>query len=185
MGQRWSILLVRELLPGPRRFTDLLLPGLTPNVLSTRLRELEAAGLVASVALPPPARMAWVLTEAGRRLKPVVLALGAFGAAYLDAPEPDDVVSSRWFVVSLQRRYRGLLDGVRVQLWIDGVPYQLGFVKGRLDARDGEALDAEVTVRGTFGGMAAALSARPSGASLEVVGDRALWEAVHAGFAVG
>lgn len=89
VGARWTLPIVRDLLPGPRRFTDLRrgLPGLAPNLLTDRLRELEAAGLVERVDLPPPAaRQVYRLTDRGRELEPVVLELGRFGVDLMDRP---------------------------------------------------------------------------------------------------
>lgn len=177
VGGRWALLLVRDLLPGPRRFTDLLRPGLTPNVLSTRLRELSEAGLVQKVTLPAPAGRAWALTEQGRGLEPVVLALGAFGQAYLSAPRPDDSFDGRWFVVSLQRRFRGPGEG-RVQLWIDGAPYRVQLGGGRASVRDGVDPSASLTVRGSLPEVAATLS---GGEGAYVDGDRAVLERLVAG----
>ena len=83
VGERWALLVVRELLLGPKRFTDLRagLPGASPNVLSQRLRELEQTGVVRRRKLPPPASI-WVyeLTDWGLALDPVVLALGRWGS---------------------------------------------------------------------------------------------------------
>jgi DNA-binding HxlR family transcriptional regulator len=91
VGERWALLVIRELLLGPKRFTDLRagLPGASPNVLAQRLRELEGAGIVAREALPPPAAtQVYALTARGAALEPVVLALGRWGAeTALPAPE--------------------------------------------------------------------------------------------------
>jgi DNA-binding HxlR family transcriptional regulator len=88
IGERWSLLVVRDLLPGPRRFTDLArsLGGITPTRLTERLRSLEAAGLV--VREPPTSgREVWYsLTEAGRDLEPVVDALELWGLDHAFAP---------------------------------------------------------------------------------------------------
>jgi DNA-binding HxlR family transcriptional regulator len=94
VGERWTLLLIRELLLGPRRFTDLLeaLPGLGTSLLAERLKHLEAAGLIHRERLPPPAATAYQLTEAGRGLGPVVGALAAFGAQLLDVPAPGELV---------------------------------------------------------------------------------------------
>jgi DNA-binding HxlR family transcriptional regulator len=95
VGERWTLLLIRELLLGPRRFTDLLdvLPGLGTSLLAERLKHLEAAGLIRRERLPPPAgATAYQLTEAGTGLGPVVGALAAFGAQLLDTPSPDELV---------------------------------------------------------------------------------------------
>ena len=83
IGERWALLVVRELVLGPKRFTDLRagLPNLSPDVLAQRLRELERAGVALRRKLPPPAG-SWVyeLTDWGRELEPVVLALGRWGS---------------------------------------------------------------------------------------------------------
>jgi DNA-binding HxlR family transcriptional regulator len=88
VGERWALLVVRELLLGPKRFTDLRagLPHVGPDVLAQRLRDLEQSGLVRRGTLPPPAgSRIYELTERGRELEPVVLALGRFGSV---APFP-------------------------------------------------------------------------------------------------
>jgi len=82
-GERWALLVVRELLLGPKRFTDLRggLPGVGPDVLAQRLRDLELAGIVRRGILPPPAgSRIYELTERGRELEPVLLALGRWGS---------------------------------------------------------------------------------------------------------
>ena len=83
VGERWALLVVRELLLGPKRFTDLRagLAHVSPNVLSQRLRELESAGVVRRRKLPPPAASRiYELTEWGEGLEPVVISLGRWGA---------------------------------------------------------------------------------------------------------
>jgi DNA-binding HxlR family transcriptional regulator/putative sterol carrier protein len=83
IGERWALLVVRELLLGPKRFTDLRagLPGASPNVLAQRLRELEAAGVVRRRKLPPPAASrVYELTDWGMELEPVIIRLGRWGA---------------------------------------------------------------------------------------------------------
>jgi DNA-binding HxlR family transcriptional regulator/putative sterol carrier protein len=83
VGERWALLVVRELLLGPKRFTDLRagIPKASPNVLAQRLRELERAGVVRRRKLPPPAASrVYELTEWGLELEPVVISLGRWGA---------------------------------------------------------------------------------------------------------
>jgi DNA-binding HxlR family transcriptional regulator len=89
IGERWALLVVRELLLGPKRFTDLRagLPHLSPDVLSQRLRELEQSGVVRRAKLPPPAgSRVYELTEWGRELEPVVLGLGRWASARAPFP---------------------------------------------------------------------------------------------------
>ncbi|MEN0066981.1 MAG: helix-turn-helix domain-containing protein [Myxococcota bacterium] len=149
VGQRWALLIVRDLLPGPRRFSDLIRPGLTPNVLTTRLHELRDAGLLEATTLPPPgARKVWRLTEAGQRLRPVVLALGHFGATYMGSTE-GHTTDVRWFVVSLERRW--VPSGAKgvVQLIVDDVPYRVQLTERGARVSDGLTDRPDATWRGS------------------------------------
>ena len=104
VGDRWALLVVRELLLGPRRFTDLLdgLPGIGTNVLSTRLRDLEAAGIVQRTQVPAPTpAVLYELTDDGYELKPVLDAFARWGARRLTRAGADDAVKPHWFVLSL------------------------------------------------------------------------------------
>ncbi len=100
VGERWALLVVRELLLGPKRFTDLRrgLPHASPNILAERLRELEQAGVLHRRKLPPPAAVqVYELTPWGEELEPVVTKLGAWGARSPVPPEhreigPDSIV---------------------------------------------------------------------------------------------
>jgi DNA-binding HxlR family transcriptional regulator len=92
LGERWTLLVVRELLLGPQRFSDLRthLPGIAPALLTQRLRDLEAADLVRRAELPPPAaRTVYELTERGRALDAVIYELARFGLPYLDMPSEE------------------------------------------------------------------------------------------------
>lgn len=92
VGERWTLLIVRDLLFGPLRFTDLRdgLAGLAPNLLSDRLRRLTERGLVEQAELPPPAaRTVYVLTPRGRELGPVIHELARFGVAEWGDPDED------------------------------------------------------------------------------------------------
>jgi DNA-binding HxlR family transcriptional regulator len=96
VGERWTLLIVRELLVESKRFTDLhtALEGIPRNLLADRLRDLEAHGIVTRQELPPPAaRMVYDLTDAGRALLPVIGALAQWGLAHLPPPEPGEVVN--------------------------------------------------------------------------------------------
>ncbi|MER6288538.1 winged helix-turn-helix transcriptional regulator [Streptomyces sviceus] len=100
MGDRWTLLTVRELLlQGPCRFTDLKhgLPGIATNLLSTRLKELQDAGLVSREDAPPPlATVLYSLTEDGLALEPVLKALGLWGLRTMADEQPDDAFQVRW-----------------------------------------------------------------------------------------
>src|SRR5919198_3255075 len=95
VGERWTLLIVRDLLIGPKRYSDLLagLPGIGTNLLAQRLRELEARGLVERSTLPPPAATnVYRLTATGAALEPVVHALGRWGFQFLGLPRPSDAM---------------------------------------------------------------------------------------------
>ena len=96
VGERWALLVVRELLLGPKRFTDLRtgLPHASSNILSDRLRDLERSGVIQRRKLPPPAASSvYELTEWGRELEPVVTQLGAWGARSPFPPETKEIGS--------------------------------------------------------------------------------------------
>ncbi|MFC4035049.1 winged helix-turn-helix transcriptional regulator [Streptomyces polygonati] len=105
VGDRWTLLIVRELLlQGPCRFTDLRngLPGVAANLLSTRLKELEAAGLITREDAPPPIATAlYQLTGDGLALEPVLKALGLWGLRFMGEERPDDVFQARWLAFVL------------------------------------------------------------------------------------
>src|SRR5690606_38903622 len=109
VGERWALLIVRDLLVGPRRFSQLQqgLPRIPSNVLTSRLKELEAHGVVRRQPLPRPAGgMAYELTERGRQLEPVVLSLGRWGARLLGQPRPDEILTSDALVMALRTAYQ-------------------------------------------------------------------------------
>ena len=111
VGERWALLVVRELLLGPKRFTDLRagLPGTSPNVLAQRLRELEGAGIVRRRKLPPPAASRiYELTEWGKDLEPVIISLGRWGVR--SPSKPRDAELS---VDSLILSFRTMFDPQR------------------------------------------------------------------------
>ncbi|MGW0862007.1 winged helix-turn-helix transcriptional regulator [Streptomyces sp. NPDC002611] len=110
VGDRWTLLIVRELLAGPRRYTDLHadLPGVSTDVLASRLRDMERDGLATRRRLPPPgAASVYELTERGRELLPVLQALGEWGQADLGERRPTDAVRAHWFALPLLRQLDG------------------------------------------------------------------------------
>ncbi len=97
VGERWALLIVRDLLISPKRFSDLHrgLPGIPTNVLTTRLKELEDAGIVARRALPRPERgTVYELTDYGNELENVVMELGRWGAKSLGDPRPNETITN-------------------------------------------------------------------------------------------
>ncbi|MEU6197151.1 winged helix-turn-helix transcriptional regulator [Streptomyces sp. NPDC047061] len=111
VGDRWTLLIVRELLAGPRRYTDLHadLPGVSTDVLASRLKDMERDGVATRRRLPPPAAAyVYELTERGRELLPVLQALGKWGEPELGERRPTDAVRAHWFALPLLRGLAGL-----------------------------------------------------------------------------
>jgi DNA-binding HxlR family transcriptional regulator len=109
VGERWALLIVRDLILGPKRFTDLRrgLPGIGTNVLAARLRELERGEVVARRTLPPPAASTvYELTEYGRSLEGPLLALGRWGALSMGQRQPGQTLRSEWLGVALKAFFR-------------------------------------------------------------------------------
>jgi DNA-binding HxlR family transcriptional regulator len=99
VGERWSLLVVRELMPGPKRYTDLAehLPGIGTNILASRLRDLEAGGIIEKRRLPPPAASrVYQLTPYGHELRPVLGELARWGARSLGPPTDEDELYPGW-----------------------------------------------------------------------------------------
>ncbi|MEV7325409.1 winged helix-turn-helix transcriptional regulator [Streptomyces sp. NPDC093970] len=110
VGDRWTLLIVRELLAGPRRYTDLHadLPGVSTDVLASRLKDMERDGLANRRRMPPPAAVyVYELTVRGRELLPVLQALGSWGESELGERGPTDAVRAHWFALPLLRALDG------------------------------------------------------------------------------
>src|SRR4051812_25586956 len=93
VGERWTLLVLRELVGGPKRYKHLLggLPGIGTGMLATRLKALEEEGIVRRTTLPPPAEaQVYKLTELGRELEPVMVGLTRFGVHWLGSPSGDE-----------------------------------------------------------------------------------------------
>jgi DNA-binding HxlR family transcriptional regulator/putative sterol carrier protein len=114
IGERWTLLIVRDLLLGPKRYKDLLdgLPGIGTNLLADRLKEMERLGLVERTVLPPPAGSSvYQLTEAGQALEPALMAIGRWGARYLaGGPKRSDILMPRAYFVAIRAAFRGELS---------------------------------------------------------------------------
>jgi DNA-binding HxlR family transcriptional regulator len=144
LGDRWAMLVVRELLLGPKRYTDLLdgLPGVGTNVLAVRLRELEDAGVIAREKFPPPApATVYALTDDGRALRPVVDELARWGLRLMDGPKRDDAMRSGWlaYSVAISAPPSGVREGSELELRVGGEPHTLTVRDGRFEARHGAA----------------------------------------------
>jgi DNA-binding HxlR family transcriptional regulator len=178
IGDRWALLVLRELELGPRRYTDLLegLPGIGTNVLGARLRDLEAAGVVVKHMLPAPTRVTvYEATEAGRAIGPVLEALRDWGQAYGRAVAPGDAARASWLLKPLMRRAPKLALGGVCELRVGDEVFQIRADRDRLSILGGapERPDAVITL-----GLAD-LNALVSGstaarANAQVEGDAAL-----------
>src|SRR5712691_11673221 len=104
VGERWSLLIVRELLHGPKRYTDLAasLPGIGTNILAARLKELESGGVLTKHRLDPPAAsQVYELTPFGQDLKPVMRTLALWGLRSIDPPTEEDDLAPGWLYGAL------------------------------------------------------------------------------------
>jgi len=152
VGERWALLVVRELLLGPKRFTDLRagLPHVSPDVLSQRLRQLEDDGVVRRRTLPPPAAsQVYELTDRGQELEPVVLALGRWGsrAPFPAGHEPLGVDA---LVLALKTLYRpdradGLISS-SFELRLGEDRFHARLDNGRLEVSRGAAAHPLATI---------------------------------------
>jgi DNA-binding HxlR family transcriptional regulator len=163
-------MVVRELLLGPKRFTDLRtsLPNIGPDVLTQRLKDLEATGLAHKHKLPPPAASTvYELTPAGRALEPTLQALGRWGAVHAPPPEPGQCMSLDSHLLSLTTLFRPeLAEGftARILLRLDGQEFRMQVADGQMTVERGGLTDPDATITG------------PAADLIDVVHDRARLE---------
>lgn len=152
VGERWALLVVRDLIPGPKRFTDLRrgLPRIPSNVLSARLKELEGGGIVRRRALPRPAAgVVYELTEYGSELEDIVLRLGLWGARSLAEPRPEEIVTADSLLVALKATFRP--EAARelrasYELRLGEIVLHARVDKGTLAVAEGPLPDADLTL---------------------------------------
>jgi DNA-binding HxlR family transcriptional regulator len=158
VGERWALLVVRDLLLGPKRFTDLRvsLPHIGPDVLSQRLRELEEAGLVVRDTLAPPAASrVYRLTARGAALEPVVLELGRWGS---QAPFPaaHGELSPDSLTLALKTTFSPVAAGslaLTVALNVDGQLFAIRVADGELALVRGTAERPDLTITAEAGAL--------------------------------
>src|SRR3954469_3138251 len=185
IGERWALLVMRELMLGPKRFSDIRddLPGISANTLSQRLEGLEASGLVARRRLPPPASVqVYELTEWGYEAEPIVQTMGRW-ATRSPAHDPTMPLSG----TSLMLSFRTMGDPARLK----GMKGRIGFAigaetflvtidDGRIRAERGPAAGADLVLTGPAAVIAGAvyggvpIEALEAEGALQVEGDRAL-----------
>ncbi|WP_019818938.1 winged helix-turn-helix transcriptional regulator [Saccharomonospora saliphila] len=153
LGERWTLLIVRDLLVGPKRFTDLRrgLGRVPTNILSARLKRLEAEGVVTRRVLPRPASsVVYELTAYGRDLEDAVLALGRWGARALGEPEPGETVTADSMIIALRAAFRperATDHTVRFELHVADVVLTAEVKEGTLHLAEGPAAHADLVVR--------------------------------------
>ena len=175
VGERWALLVVRELLLGPKRFTDLRagLPGVSPNVLAQRLRELERAGVVRRGKLPPPAASrVYELTDWGLELESVIVRLGRWGAR--SPSKPRDAALG---VDSLVLSFRTMFDPLAADGLTASYELRLGEDRFRAEVAD----DRFEIVRGGAERPEATIESDAATLAALVYDGRHLAEAVRSG----
>jgi DNA-binding HxlR family transcriptional regulator len=183
VGERWALLVVRELLLGPKRFTDLRngLPNASPNVISERLRELERAGVVKRDKLPPPAgSRVYALTAWGRELEDIVMSLGRW-AARSPSPPAKAPIGADSLVLALRARFdpdaaKGMRASYELRLGEDR--FRIDVSDDALDVARGGSDRPDATIDTDPDTLAAVLWEGRSlaGAGMRIAGDRAAVE---------
>lgn len=182
IGERWALLIVRELIPGPKRFSDLksALPGISTNILTVRLTELEASHLLVRRKLPPPAAsQVYELTEWGADLEPLIKDLGRW-AARSPGLAPGKPMSAASVMLSFRTMFSAERAGdarMTLSLVLNGLPHRARIKAGELEIEPGEIDDPDVTVEGdpnllaglVYGGASVN---EVSAAGLQISGDR-------------
>lgn len=153
VGERWTILIIRELIAGPRRFTDLSvgLPGISTNLLTERLKSLEENGIIQRRVLPPPAASAvYELTAVGQALEPALLELGKWGRQFIPATvEGLHVLHLGSYALTPQTFFRPkLAQGVNetYALHIGDEIQQVRIVEGKITVQQGEPPHADMAL---------------------------------------
>ena len=179
IGERWALLVLRELMLGPRRFSGLRadLPGISANVLTQRLADLEARGLVRRRKLPPPASVqVYEATEWGLEAEPIVQALGRWAAR---SPQHDPTLPISG--VSILLSFRTMIDRAAAS----GIDKRIGFRfgdhgytahlhDGQIDVVRAEPIGCDVVFTAEPAALAAVVYGGAPLESIEVEGDRAL-----------
>lgn len=195
VGERWALLIVRDLLVGPRRFTDLKrgLPRIPTNILTARLKELEEAGIVERRLLPRPENsVVYALSEYGADLEDVVLALGRWGARTLGEPGPEDVVTPSSLIMALRTTFqpaaaRKLTASYEIRA--GEIVLNLSVENGALRVDEGPApapdlvIETGPQIRSVMAGELTAAQAVDSGL-VRISGDPALFDRFAEAFAI-
>jgi len=153
IGERWSLLVVRELLDGPKRYTDLLagLTGIATDMLATRLRDLEAAGVVTRRTLPPPAgSKVYELTPLGQDLRPMMIEMVRWGLRLLGEPGTGMAFQPHGLSLWLHAMFhadRAHGAGLTAQFDVDGTSMHARIADGSIETGSGPADHPDVIIR--------------------------------------
>jgi DNA-binding HxlR family transcriptional regulator/putative sterol carrier protein len=176
LGDRWTPLIVRELMFGPRRFTDLIdgLPGISRNLLTERLRALERDGIVTREELPPPAaRLVYVLTDDGRDLADAMVPLVAWGTRRLGPRRPDESFRAHWAALAMAtfanpEAAQGISE--TYQYVVGGTAFHFTVADGSVQLHYGRAQNPAVTLTTDEQTWADMASGRTTGSSAAAAG---------------
>jgi DNA-binding HxlR family transcriptional regulator len=179
IGERWALLIVRELLLGPQRYSDLArgLPGIATDILTRRLRELEDADVVERVALPPPAAgTAYGLTRRGEGLREPLLALARWGFGLLEPPSDPSELTPAAIGNALQVVLQpGPEDRLDVAMTVGGQEFGVRVADGSARVSRGRPEAADLTLRGEPAALVAVVvGGEAPDREVAVEGDRAL-----------
>lgn len=163
VGERWTLLIVRELLVRPRRFGELLegLPGISRNLLAARLRQLEAEGLIERRKAEQPSGHAYELTEEGKRLAPALAELARWGAGRLGALGPGDAFQGQWMMGTMRatadrEAARGVHETYEID--VEGDVFHVEVDDGKVTPRLGHASEPDLTLR-TYASVVSSIGA--------------------------
>ena len=181
LGERWTLLIIRDLLIGPMRFSEIQknMKGMAPNLLTQRLSELEERELIEKYSAG--ARPMYKLTPKGESVEKVLLALGEFGAKQAPEPSAFDVINVRWGMCSLRRLFQGSRKSWVGEIHLGEDVYQIVSEKTRLISYKGSDAEPDFIVSGNIKTIMGVLRGRlkwekikPSG-GIVVEGDQKCW----------
>jgi DNA-binding HxlR family transcriptional regulator len=187
VGERWALLIIRELVGAPKRFTDLRhgLPKIPTNVLSARLKELEQAEVLQRRILPRPASaVVYDLTDYGRELEDILLALGRWGAQSMTQADADDLFTMDSLMMAMRSSYRGngsppVAEPVSYELRVNEIVISVTVQDGQLGVAGGPQPEPDLVIEASHGftalltGKTSPSEAIESG-SVRVIGDPGL-----------
>jgi len=169
IGERWTMLIVRDLMIGPMRYSELLasLPGITTNLLAKRLRTLQDLGILEKKEEEGPLKgNFYALTEKGRALEPVLKALGDWGLHHGRPPSEKDQLNPRWLLFFLRRLYKKPGKKALIEFRIQDRSFQFQIGGAQIEALEGHPLSPDLKIEGSAQAFMALLAGEKSFADL-------------------